>query len=195
MSEQAKTPPPVIGGRMTIAEVDARRIASLARRGRRPDTTLSNYEADIRLHFAPFFGETPVDRITAQDVEEFIDDCMDDELRAARDQRPLKVSTVAKLYTHLSGIFEFAIRKRWCPANPCREVDKPGSAEQDEVAEIRALSMEELDAVLAAAATGPCRHTPRTLERAEFARTLRDLEKLPWKDVAGRLGCSPATAM
>ena len=55
--------------------------------------------------------------------------------------------------------------------------------------------MEELDAVLAAAATGPCRHMPRTLERAEFARTLRDLEKLPWKDVADRLGCSPATAM
>jgi hypothetical protein len=42
MSEQAKAPPPVIDGRMTIAEVGARRIASLARKGRRPDTTLSN---------------------------------------------------------------------------------------------------------------------------------------------------------
>jgi hypothetical protein len=79
-----------------------------------------------------------------------------------------QVSTVAKLYTDLSGIFDFAIRKRWCPANPCKEVDKPGSAEEDDVAEIRALTMDELDAVLAAAGTGPCRHTPRTLERAEL---------------------------
>jgi len=195
MSEQAKAPPPVMDGRMTIAEVGARRITNLARKGREPDTTLSNYEADIRLHFAPFFGETPVDGITVDDVEEFIDSCLDDELRAARDQRPLKVSTVAKLYTHLSGIFDFAIRKRWCYANPCKEVDKPGSAEEDEVAEIRALSMEELDAILAVAGTGPCRHTPRTLERAELARTLRDLERLPWKDVAARLECSPATAV
>lgn len=159
MSDHAKAPPPVIEGRMTIADVGARRIANLARKGRQPDT-LSNYEADIRLHFAPFFGATPVDRITAADVEEFIDLCLDDELRAARDQRPLKVSTVAKLYTDLSGIFDFAIRKRWCPANPCKEVDKPGSAEEDDVAEIRALTMDELDAVLAAAGTGPCRHTP-----------------------------------
>ena len=136
-----------------------------------------------------------MDRITVDVIEEFLDECLDDELRAARDQRPLKVSTVAKLYTHLSGIFDFAIRKRWCYANPCKEVDKPASAEEDEVAEIRALSVEEVESVLAAAGTGPCRHTPRTLERAELARTLRDLEKLPWKHVAGRLGCSPATAM
>ena len=195
MSEHAKAPPPVIDGRMTIAEVGARRIANLARKGRQPDTTLSNYEADIRLHFAPFFGETPVDGITVEEVEEFIDRCLDDELRAARDQRPLKVSTVAKLYAHLSGIFDCAIRKRWCSADPYKEVDKPGSAEEDEAAEIRALSTEELDAILAVAGAGRCRHTPRTLARAELARTLRDLERLPRKDVAARLECSPATAV
>ena len=160
MSEHAKAPPPVIDGRMTIAEVGARRIANLARKGRQPDTTLSNYEADIRLHFAPFFGETPVDGITVEEVEEFIDRYLDDELRAARDQRPLKVSTVAKLYAHLSGIFDCAIRKRWCSADPYKEVDKPGSAEEDEAAEIRALSTEELDAILALAGAGRCRHTP-----------------------------------
>ena len=128
MTETAKAPPPVLDGQWAIADVGARRIASLARKGRQPDTTLSNYEADIRLHFAPFFGDTPIDRVAAEDIEEFLNDCLDAELRAERDQRPMAISTVAKLYTHLSGIFEFAVRKRWCHTNPCKDVDKPASA-------------------------------------------------------------------
>jgi len=31
---------------------------------------------------------------------------------------------------HLNAIFEFAIRKRWCHANPCKLVDKVLSAVQ-----------------------------------------------------------------
>ena len=195
MSEHAKAPPPLIDGRMTIADVGARRIASLARKGRRPDTTLSNYEADIRLHFAPFFGETPVDRITADDVEEFIDSCLDDELRAAHDQRPLKVSTVAKLYTHLSGIFDFAIRKHWCSANPCRRSTsraRPRRTRSRRSARCRWRSLTLCSRWRAPARAG----TPRGRSSAPNSRaTLRDLEKRTWKDVAGRLGCSPATAV
>jgi integrase len=39
------------------------------------------------------------------------------------------------------------------------------------------------------------RHTPATLARAAQARTLRDIERLEWKAVGDRLGCSPATAI
>ena len=195
MTETAKAPPPVLDGRWTIADVGARRIASLARKGRQPDTTLSNYEADIRLHFAPFFADTPIDRIAVEDIEEFLDDCLDAELRAERGQRRLAISTVAKLYTHLSGIFEFAIRKHWCHTNPCKEVDKPASATVEDDPEIRFLTMEELEAVLLVAAIGACKHTPKTLERAAIARELRDVAKLQWKEVGARLGCSAATAM
>jgi site-specific recombinase XerD len=196
MGETIKAPPPsAVDGRMTISEVGTRRIATLARKGRRPDTTLANYDADIRLHFAPFFGEKPIGRITAEDVEEFLDSCLVAELRVDRGQRPLAVSTVAKLYTHLSGIFDFAIRKRWWHANPCREVDKPGSADVEDHAEIRFLTMAELEALLLVAGSGASRHTPKTLERAARARELRDIAELPSKQVGIELGCSPATAM
>lgn len=48
-------------------------IKQLARSGRKPDTTLANYESEIRVHFVPHFGEMSVDEITADDVEDFID--------------------------------------------------------------------------------------------------------------------------
>ena len=194
MAEIANAPP-AVDGPMTVADVGARRIANLARNGRQPDTTLANYEADIRLHFAPFFKDTPLDGITAEEIEEFLDACLDEELRAERGQRPLSIATVAKLYTHLSGIFDFAIRKHWCHANPCKEVDKPASPDAEHDAEIRFLTIKELEELLLVAGTGPCKHTPRTLERAARARALRDVEKLQWKEVGARLGCSAATAM
>jgi integrase len=184
MTETANAPPPVID-RMTIEEVGSRRIKHLIRKGRKRDTTLANYESEIRIHFVPFFERTPITAITAEDVEKFIDDRLGD---------GLAVKTVRNLYVHLNGIFEFAIKKRWAYSNPCREVEKPTS-EGDDDQEIRFLDQSELDALIASAARGPCRHTPTTLTRAAQARVLRDFDRLAWKEVARRLGCSPATAM
>jgi len=193
MLETNAAPPPV-AGRMTVAEVGDRRIKQLARSGRKPDTTLANYESEIRIHFAPHFGETTVDEINADDVEDFIDACLDAEDRIDRGLAELSVKTVRNLYVHLNGIFEFAISKGWAHANPCRAVDKPASPEDDET-EIRFLDQAELDALLAAATTPVCRHTPATLARAAQARTLRDVECLEWQQVGERLGCSAATAI
>ncbi|MBV8713020.1 MAG: hypothetical protein JOY56_14625, partial [Solirubrobacterales bacterium] len=89
-------------------------------------------------------------------------------------------------------IFEFAIRTRWCHANPCKLVDKPASAADDDT-EIRFLDQAELDALLAVPA--PRRHSKRTLERAARARALRDKERLQWKEIGDALDCSTATAM
>jgi hypothetical protein len=138
MTETDSAPAPVTE-RLTIEEVGKRRIRELARRGRKQDTTLANYEPEIRCHF-----------------------------------------------------FEFAIRKRWCHANPCKLVDKPASVADDD-AEIRFLDQAELDALLAAPA--PRRHSKRTLERGATARTLRDQERLQWKEIGEALRCSPATAV
>jgi hypothetical protein len=187
---ETKTAPAPITERMTLAEVGDRRIKHLARGGRKPDTTLANYESEIRIHFAPHFEDTPMDEITADDVEDFIDACLDEDDRIDRGLAPLSVKTVRNLYVHLNGIFEFAISKGWCHANPCRAVDKPASPDDDDT-EIRFLDQTELDALLEAAATPVCRHTPATLARAAQARTLRDAEHLEWQQVAERLCCSP----
>ena len=96
-----------------------RRIKELARKGRKVDTTLANYESEIRVHFEPHFGETSIAQLDPDDVEAFLDACFNAGLAA---------KTVRNLYTHLSGIFEFALHKRWTHTNPCREVEKPASA-------------------------------------------------------------------
>lgn len=99
----------------------------------------------------------------------------------------------ANLYTHLSGVFEFAVRKRWTHTNPCKEVDKPASASED-AAELRFLDQGELEALLASAGQGPCRHSPTTLERGARARSLRAQNKT-WKQVGAELGVTAATAL
>jgi integrase len=193
MLETNSAPPPVIE-RMTLAQVGDRRIKHLARSGRKPDTTLANYESEIRIHFTPHFGDTAIDQITSDEVEEFIDTCLDAENRIDRGLTELSVKTVRNLYVHLNGIFEFAMSKGWAHANPCRGIDKPASAEDDDT-ELHFLDQAELDTLLDAATTPACRHTPATLARAAQARTLRDVEHLEWKAVGERLGCSAATAI
>ena len=84
------------------------------------------------------------------------------------------------------------MRKRWAHTNPCREVDKPASASED-AGELRFLDQGELEALLAAAAQGPCRHSPATLERGAKARSLRAQNKT-WRQVGVELGVSGATA-
>jgi hypothetical protein len=192
MLETNSAPPPVTE-RMTIPEVGDRRIKQLARSGRKPDTTLANYESEIRIHFVPCFGEKPVDEITAADIEDFVDGCLDAADRRDRGLAELSVKTVRNLYVHLNGIFEFAISKGWCHANPCRAVDKPASPEDDDT-EIRFLDQSELDALLDGTTTPVCRHTPATLARAAQARTLRDVERLEWQQVGDRLGCCGSSA-
>jgi integrase len=181
MTETDSAPAPVTE-RLTVEEVGQRRIRELARKGRKQDTTLANYESEIRCHFVPHFGQAPIAAVSEDDVAGFLDACLND----------LSVKTVRNLYVHLNAIFEFAIRKRWCHANPCKLVDKPASVADDD-AEIRFLDQAELDALLAAPA--PRRHTKRTLERATRARALRDQEQLHWKAIGETLGCSHATAV
>jgi integrase len=185
MSQTAKAPALVVEGGMTIDEVGARHIKHLLRKGRKPDTTLANYESELRVHLVPQFGTTPIDQITAEDIEDLIDVCL---------SAGLAVKTVRNLLTHLNSIFEFAIRQHWRHDNPCKDVEKP-AAPQDGDQEIRFLDQSELSALLRSAGAGLCRHTPRTLERGARARVLRDIERLEWKQVGAALGCSAATAI
>ncbi len=177
---QTDSAPPPVAERMTVAEVGDRRIKQLARSGRKPDTTLANYESEIRIHFAPYFAEKTVDEITADDVEDFIDARLDAEDRLDRGLTALSVKTVRKLYVRLNGIFEFAVSQGWSYTNPCRTVEKPASPEDDDT-DIRFLDQDELDALLEAASTPVCRHTPANLAGAAQARTLRDIERLEWQ--------------
>ena len=128
---------------------------------------------------APHFADKPIDDITADDVEDFLDGCLDDADRLDRGLAPLSVKTVRNLYVHLNGIFEFAISKSWCHANPCRAVDKPASPEDDDT-EIRFLDQTEPQVgerlgCFAATAIYLYRATPEAVLEDDLARVDRAL--------------------
>jgi integrase len=103
--------------RMTVGEAGRRYVASREGLGRAP-TTVQDYAATIRNHFAPFFGATSIDRISSLDVEGYM-------AHKRRQGRALKsVSTDLAL---LSSIFTHAIRRGWRtrPDNPVSGVERP----------------------------------------------------------------------
>ena len=180
ISETSTAPPPAAEG-MTVEQVGSRLITQLKAKNRKP-STVENYESYLRVHLAPHFGETPVSEITVDDVEDFIEQCLAEH----------SIKSTHNYLGLLHGIFDFAIRKRWAYENPCRLVEKPEPDGVDR--DIRFLDAAELEALLEAAGIR-YRHNPETLQRAARVRTLRDVQKLPWKQVAATIGVAELTAI
>jgi integrase len=180
ISETSTTPPPVAEG-MTVEQVGSRLITQLKAKNRKP-STVENYESYLRVHLVPHFGETPVSEITVDDVEDFIEQCLAEH----------SIKSTHNYLGLLHGIFDFAIRKRWAYENPCRLAEKPEPDGVDR--DIRFLDAAELEALLEAASIR-YRHNPETLQRAARVRTLRDVQKLPWKQVAATIGAAESTAI
>ena len=76
--------------------------AARVKKGRKSSTT-ENYESYLRVHLEPYFGDTPIAQITAEDVEDFVATCLD---------RRLSTKSTLNYVGFLHGIFDFAIRKR-----------------------------------------------------------------------------------
>jgi integrase len=182
MTETNSAPAPV-AERLTVGQVGHRLIKQLELKGRKSSTT-ENYESYLRVHIEPHFDDTPIAQITAEDVEAFVKTCLD---------RRLSTQSTLNYVGFLHGIFDFAVRKRWAHVNPCDEVEKPGRANQDE--EIRFLGQAELGALLRATQAERSPHKPATIERATKVRQLRDVDGLPWKQIAAHVGCAESTAI
>jgi site-specific recombinase XerD len=140
--------------RMTIEQAGERLIQHLVTKGRKASTTVG-YESYLRVHVAPFFAEKPIGDITTNEIEEFIAVCLDND-------QSIKSTRNYLGFTH--SIFDFATRKGWVVANPCKAVEKPEVADEDQ--DIRFLDQAELDALLSATASPRGRRKPGTVERA-----------------------------
>lgn len=79
-------------------------------------STLQDYEDSIRLYFNPMFGDTKLDRITALDVQKFID---------SLDNKGLAGATQAKLFRNLRHIFRQAVRLQIISTSPVDGVEQP----------------------------------------------------------------------
>ncbi len=162
------------GERLTIAEV-ARRYLLAAERMRRKPSTLENIESEVRVHLAPFFGDRSLDRITPEDVADLI---------ASLESSGLAPKTIHNILGTLSALFNFAKapRRRWTTTNPCVGAELPAIAE---TSEIRFLTLEEIDLLIAHARAGMFQTLDRALYLTAAMTGLRlgELVALRWRDV------------
>lgn len=169
------------GERLTVDEVARRYIAHAERRGRKP-STCSNIESETRVHLEPFFRGRSLDAIQPEDILDLV---------AALEAKGLATKTVRNVVATLSALFNFAQgpRRGWVSANPCDGLDLPAVPDQTE---IRFLTLEEVDALVAAARPGMFQAVDRAIFLTAAMTGLRkgELIALRWRDVdwqAGRI--------
>jgi integrase len=177
---ESTVPAIAAGERRSVVEAGDQLVEHLTALGRKP-STLNTYRSLLRAHLSPGLGEMTLDRIEAIHVERLI---------ATMRQGGAGAKLTSNALTLLFQVFEFGRRKGWCECNPVKHVDRP---EIEEHTDIRFLTMEEVEALLAASSDsevlGP---TDRTLYVTATMTGLRqgELLALRWRDVdwpAGRL--------
>jgi integrase len=155
--------------RMRFGTVGERYLAYLQGRGRKR-STLGDYESTLRVHLVPAFGDRAIDRITAGEIEAYT------ALKLKEGKAP---KTVRNHLGLLHSIFNFAEKRGWARANPCKHVELPEAGDTD--ADIRFLDEAELAALLRAvdellaAVRDP--ESGRT-ERAEALRRVYRLDRV-----------------
>lgn len=174
LTAETRLAPMTRGERLSVAEVSARYVANAERRGRKP-STCSNVESVTRVHLVPFFGERAFDSI---DPFEVID------LVGRLEGQGLAPKSVRHVVAILSAFFNFARapQRGWATTNPCEGVELPALPPRDD---IRFLTLEELDAVIAHARPGPFQRLDRLVFLAAATTGLRkgELVALRWRDI------------
>ena len=134
------------------------------------------------MHLAPFFRERALDAITPEDVHDLV---------GVLEGKGLSPKSIRNVVATLSALFNFAKapRRRWATSNPCEGVDLPAVRE---AAEIRFLTLEEVDALVAHARPGIFQAIDRAMFLTAAMTGLRkgELVALRWRDVdwtAGRV--------
>jgi integrase len=172
---------PSVGERLTVDEVARRYRLHAERRGRKR-STVQNIESETRVHLVPFFGDRALDAITSEDIIDLV---------IVLEDKDLAPKTIRNVVATLSALFNFAMgpRRRWATTNPCQGVDLPAMRDTHE---IRFLTLDELDTLVAYARPGEFQALDRAIFLAAAMTGLRkgELLALRWKDVdwsAGRL--------
>ncbi|HEY4277464.1 MAG TPA: site-specific integrase [Conexibacter sp.] len=163
-----------VSDRMTIVDLGALYIRNAERRGRKKGTLL-DIDSDIRVHLEPFFGRRPIDTF---DYNGVID------LMGALERKDLAPKDDPRHTPHALG----AVQLRHRPAaqiahtNPCTGVEMPAVPDPQEV---RFLTLEEIDQMLAAVRPGMFEHIDRPMFMAAVMTGMRkgELVALRWRDV------------
>ena len=162
------------GERLTVTQVATRYLVHAERQGRKTSTR-QNIESEVRVHLAPFFRERALDTITPEDVNDLV------VLLEGKDLAP---KSIRNIVATLSALFTFARapRRGWATSNPCDGLELPAVPDNDE---IRFLTLEEVDALVASARPGMFKAIDRAMFRTAAMTGLRkgELVALRWRDV------------
>src|ERR1035441_4667140 len=175
------------GEALTIGELGVRYIADLERKGRKR-ATLVAVESILRVWLAPYFAERDVRSIKVEDVNALISTMENGSKPGARQKgdrrygRPVGVKSVRNYIGTLSALLNFAMRKGWLTAKIGRLVDLP---QADRSTEIRFLTLDEVNSLVAAAQPGAYEAIDRALYMTAAMTGLRqgELVALRWQDV------------
>jgi integrase len=141
----------------------------------RKPTTLQDYEIILRLHLYPAFGDTSVERITADSVAAYM---------AAKRRDGLAPNTVRNHLNLLHAVLRRAVRRGQLAVNPVDQIDRPSViANRDR--RLRFLQPSQIDQLLAAARSDPLGEVERPLYLTAAMTGLRqgELLALRWHDV------------
>lgn len=179
-------------GWYTVAELSALYIEHAREtRGLKEATTLKDYAATTRNHFAPFFGERPIQRIDPALIERFVKHLRSTNGKGRRGGKPLSPKTVENYLTTLGTLFNFAVKKRWIAASPMLGVERPVAATTDApIAELNFLEPHEVAGLAEAARPGEYHELDRALYLLAAYSGLRqgELRGLRWRHID--FGCS-----
>jgi integrase len=164
---------PAITERLTVEQTGRHLIRHLDGLGRKR-STIESYESILRVHLVPYFGERELQRIGREDVEGF---------SAACRRNGQSVKSTQNYLGLLHGIFDFAMRRGWAAANPCKLVDRPSQTRTDP--DIHFLDQSEVDALVAAVPDDDLGRVERAMYLTAAMTGMRqgELLALRWGDV------------
>jgi integrase len=159
---------------MTVKELSTSYRQHLEALGRKR-TTLAGVESVQRIWIDPTLGDRAAHAITVYDVENLM-----------RSMRAAGVSSksVRNYVGTLSAMFRYAAhpRRRWVRENPCDALELQPAVHD---AEIRFLTVDEVESLIDAAVAGEHRHVDRPLYATAAMTGLRqgELIALRWQDI------------
>ena len=165
---------PVVRARLGLEKAGRLYLEHLEHVVERKPTTISDYRYMLTRHLEPFFGGTALERVTSADVSRYL---------IAKKRDGLAAKTISNHLVFLHGLFAFAVKRGWTPANPVAAVDRPRAAGGD--ADIRYLELDEVEALLRAVGNDDWARTERAVYLAAAMTGLRqgELLALRWRDV------------
>lgn len=163
---------PPVTARVTVNDAAERLLSHLEAMGRKP-STLRAYRSLVATQIAPRLGTQPIAKVTPEQIERFIADCLHDGLAP---------KTVGNALGLLHSIFEHAGKRGWSQDNPCQRVEKPKVQED---VDIHFLDQAEVEALLRAAPDTDFGRVQKVLYLAATMTGMRqgELLALRWTDV------------